>query len=166
MASRKTLSDLQVAKRREQLIAMRRDGHSWSEIAQALDYFDAAAACQDLRRALEHHQKQLALTLDEQRQIELEKLDRLERAALAVLNRPHVHVSGGKVVRDTELDDEGNEVAGQPLLDDGPSLQAIETLRRLAERRARLLGIDAPTRVEAEGTLEVRVVGVDVEDLT
>jgi hypothetical protein len=31
-------------------------------------------------------------------------------------------------------------------LDDGPGLQAIAQLRRVQERKARLMGLDAPTR--------------------
>lgn len=169
MASKRAITDTQIAERRAKLIDMRRDGHSWSQIAKALEYGSAAAACQDLRRALDARKEELAISLDQHRQLELEKLDRLERAALDVLTRPHVHVSGGKIVRDgyTEIGDDGKPVdmPGDPLLDDGPVLQAIESLRRLSERRAKLLGIDAPTRIEADGELKVIVEGVNTEEM-
>lgn len=58
-------------------------------------------------------------------------------AAMEVLEREHVTVSNGRVV---SLDD------GTPLPDDGPVLQAIDRLLRIQERRARLLGLDAPVK--------------------
>lgn len=153
MASKRAVSEAQLAVRRERLIEMRRDGRSWSDIANALGYDGPGSACTDLRRVLEQRKEQLAISLDQHRQLELEKLDRLERAAITVLETKHVHVSGGKVVRDGG----DEETVGEPLYDDGPVLQAIETLRRLSERRAKLLGIDAPTKVETDGKLTVVV---------
>ena len=39
------------------------------------------------------------------------------------------------------------------LLDDGPVLQAVDRLLKIADRRAKLLGLDAPKRVEvSDGT--------------
>jgi hypothetical protein len=39
---------------------------------------------------------------------------------------------------------------GEPVLDDAPVLAAIDRLLRIQERRARLLGLDAPTRSRIE----------------
>jgi predicted transcriptional regulator len=75
------------------------------------------------------------------RTLELERLDRLQRAAELVLSRNHVHVSGGKVIVDE----------GHKLIDDGPVLHAIDRLLRIGERRAKLLGIDAPAKLEHSG---------------
>ena len=44
-----------------------------------------------------------------------------------------------------------------PVIDDGPVLQAISTLLRVADRRARLLGLDAPAKVEQSGGIESTV---------
>jgi hypothetical protein len=35
---------------------------------------------------------------------------------------------------------------GEPVRDDGPAIQAIAQLLRVQERKARLMGLDAPTR--------------------
>lgn len=137
MVTKRTASQAQNAERRERLIAMRRDGISWSRIANELGYVDAAAACTDLRRVLEQRQEQLAISLDQHRQLELEKLDRLERATIDIL-------------------EEGADEKDQ-------RLAAVETLRRLSERRAKLLGIDAPTKVEADGVLKVIVESTDFD---
>jgi hypothetical protein len=74
--------------------------------------------------------------------MELKKLDYLESRAAEVLDKKHYHVTpGGKLV---DLD-------GEILEDDAPVLQAIQTLVKIADRRARLLGLNAPTRTELTG---------------
>lgn len=75
--------------------------------------------------------------------LEIAKIDFLERRTIEVLEKKHVFVSqGGKVVYDN----------GERLEDDGPVLQAINTLAKLGERRAKLLGLNAPTRTELTST--------------
>ncbi len=61
----------------------------------------------------------------------------------------------------------GPEGEETELTDDGPALDAIRTLLRIAERRSKLLGLDAPVKVEAEGEVHVvvRGEGVNVEDM-
>lgn len=68
--------------------------------------------------------------------LELDRLDRLLLKAVQVLNRKHLTVSHGRIVRDEN---------GKPVLDDGPTLAAIQTVLRIMERRARYEGTDAPT---------------------
>jgi hypothetical protein len=89
----------------------------------------------------------------------LDRLDYLTRQALDVLERSHVTVSNGRTVQHPET--------GETLLDDGPTLAAIETIRKLDERRSKLLGADAPVRTELGGGTVVRheVVGLDPEAL-
>jgi hypothetical protein len=86
---------------------------------------------------------------------ELDRLDQLYRAALAVLEARHITVSNGRVV---ELD-------GVPLPDDGPVLQAIDRLVRISESRRKLLGLDQPVKAQVSGGLTYEVVGVDMEQL-
>jgi hypothetical protein len=116
--------------------------------------------------AYEAVQRALADTLEEPgaavRAMELAKLDAMERAVLGVLEREHVTVQHGKVVKILDAAT-GQEKA---LLDDSPILQAVDRLLRIAERRARLLGLDAEKRINVSGGLTYEVVGVDPEDLT
>jgi hypothetical protein len=79
----------------------------------------------------------------------LARLDTLEQAALKVLERHHITVNNGRVI----------VVDGEPLLDDGPVLQAIDRLVKIEGERQRnaaslrqLFGLDAPTKVEATVT--------------
>lgn len=78
---------------------------------------------------------------------ELVKLDAWEDAALAVLRAHHVQVADGRVVRD------GDEA----VVDGRPVLMAIDRLLRIAERRAKLRGYDAPSRAEVRVTDDLTV---------
>lgn len=69
---------------------------------------------------------------------ELLKLDALEVASWAVLEANHVAVSDGRVVKDN----------GAAITDHKPVLAAVNSLLRIAERRAKLLGLDTPARTE------------------
>lgn len=124
-----------VALRRAKALEMRAAGAKYEEIRQALGYSSRGAATQDVQRALAATVREVA---DEVRQLELMRLDQMWVEVLKVLRRQHVTVSNGRVVT---LDD-------QPIEDDGPVLQAIDRLLRIQERRAKLLGLDAPKQVE------------------
>ncbi|MFJ8690296.1 hypothetical protein [Micromonospora wenchangensis] len=131
----------EVAKRRADAVAMRMTGASFQEIADTLGYNSRGAACQDVTRALEANIAEQNRAVEVYREEELQRLDLLMAEAWRVLRRQHVTVSHGRIIRDEETD--------QPLLDDGPVLAAIDRVLKIQERRAKFLGLDAPTRVEA-----------------
>jgi hypothetical protein len=79
---------------------------------------------------------------DEVRRLELERLDEYARHALRVLATPHLLVSQGIAVV--------HPVTEEPLADDGPVLAALDRLIKISERRAKLLGLDAPARSRVE----------------
>ena len=75
-----------------------------------------------------------------------ERLDYMEAAARKVLERHHITVNNGQIIR----------VDGEPLLDDGPVLAAIDRLAKIEDARLknneslrRLFGLDAPAKVDA-----------------
>lgn len=160
--SRRKLSELELAERRDKLVTMRSQGHSWDHIAATLGYSDKGAACKDLARALDQRNEQLALTLDQYRRQQLDNLIELRDTAAEVMRRRHLLVQSGKVVRDGATEDD----PGEPLYDDGPTLAAIDRIAKIDAQIAALLGLNAPTKVEAEGKLTVEVVGVDPGALT
>lgn len=82
------------------------------------------------------------------RELEVERLDRMQLTVLNILDRDHYVVSDGRVV--TRVDAETDEKV--PVADPGPVFQAIDRLLKIQERRAKLLGLDAPTKVEANVT--------------
>lgn len=124
------------AQRDAEATRLRARGHTYVEIAVELGYADHAGARKAVQRALV---ATVAEPAEEVRALQLEQLDRLALAAWAVLERAHVTVSHGKIILDE---------ADQPLLDDGPVLAAIDRLLKIQERRAKLLGLDAPARHE------------------
>lgn len=137
-ASRAKRAD--TAKRRTEAVQMRMAGASYQAIADALGYNTRGAACQDVARALEAAVAEQTRSVEAYREEELQRLDLLLAEAWAILKRDHVTVSHGRIVRD-DLE--------QPILDDGPTLSAIDRILKIQERRAKFLGLDAPTKVEA-----------------
>jgi hypothetical protein len=133
------------AERRRQAVEMRLAGATLDQIVDKLDYADRAAAHKDITRAMEQNVVELAQPVEVLRETELQRLDVLWAEAWAVLKREHVTVSHGKIV----YDERSVDGEPKPLLDDGPVLQAISTLLKIQERRAKFLGLDSPVKVEA-----------------
>jgi hypothetical protein len=130
------------ARRRAQVVQMRLAGASFEEIGQQLGVTDSRAH-QLWTDALDRTAKEPA---DRWRALELQRLDQLQAAATAVLHATHHVIHSAKVVVDDQ---------SRPYVDHGPVLAAVNTLVRVMERRARVLGLDAPARVDAkvDGTL-------------
>jgi hypothetical protein len=128
----------EVAARRARVLASRTEQIPYAEIAAA-ESISEGTARMDYARALE----QLKAEQDSQAKFnvarQLAALDTAERAAWLVLRKDHIHVQHGKIVR---------HESGEPVLDDGPVLNAIDRILKISERRARLLGLDAPAKIE------------------
>ena len=108
---------------------------SYQQIADELGYADESGAYRAAQRGFElsvrePHQDMVLLDLAE--------LDEMAQEAWKVLRATHYTVDRGEVVR---LD-------GKPLTDDAPVLAAIGRLLDIQARRSKLLGLDAPKRVE------------------
>jgi len=87
--------------------------------------------------------------------MELARCDALFSEAMSVVQAFHPLVQGGEVVR-TVVEDEDGKALRDPatgsvitvaIEDKAPKLAAINTALRVMERRARLLGLDKPTKV-------------------
>jgi hypothetical protein len=92
---------------------------------------------------------------------ELVRLNELEERAKLVLGRHHITVNNGRVIA----------VDGEPLQDDGPVLAAIDRLIKIEDARRKnnaeqrkLLGLDAPTKVDAQVT-EVTQQDIELAEL-
>ena len=76
--------------------------------------------------------------------LELMKYDRIEAKAADIMEKYHpIITQSGKVLSDFE--------------EETPVIQAMNTLLKVADRRARLLGLNAPTRTELTSTVSVTV---------
>lgn len=124
---------LTTAQRDAEAARLRTQGWTYQRIADHLGLKQRADAYNAVKRVLDATVREAG---EDIRALELERLDRLEAAANEVLEREHVTVSNGRVVVLHEA----------PLPDDGPVLAAIDRLLKIQERRARLLGLDAPTK--------------------
>jgi hypothetical protein len=150
---------LKTAQRDADAAALRTRGWSLQRIANELGFASKGAAHDAIRRAFADIPSGEA---EEAKQLDLERIDRLIEQAWAVMERLHVTVSDGRVVgRQTgiERDEDGIERLGmdgktipvyEDILDDGPVLSAIDRINRLLERRAKIIGYDAPSRSRVE----------------
>lgn len=127
------VATLTTAQRAALAAELRSKGWTYTRIAEHVGYTHRADAYNAVKKVLEETVREAGENV---RALELERLDRLEAAANEVLEREHVTVSNGRVVVLHET----------PLPDDGPVLAAIDRLLKIQERRARLLGLDAPTK--------------------
>ncbi len=138
---RPTAPSVTAAEKDARALELRRAGLSYRQVAAQMGV-SVGAAWKYVTRGLDRTRREPA---DQLRRLEEDRLDLLQVQAAAVLRRTHYYVQGGEVVmRD-----------GEPLRDDGPTLNAIRVLLAVQERRARLLGLDEPTRIDAKVSLRV-----------
>jgi hypothetical protein len=117
---------------------LRRRGMTYPQIATELGHKSVSTSYEAVQRAMADVARDAA---EEVRALEADRLDELTRVLHRVLLTKHYSVSAsGKVAR--------HPVTGTPIEDDGPVIQAVNGLIRVSERRARLLGLDAPQRHE------------------
>lgn len=135
-----------IAQRRTRVLAMRVEQRPYREIAAELGITETTAR-DDYAAAVTERRTALDAQRDTAVAIETAKLDALEQAAWEVLRREHVVVQHGKVVY----------LKRKPMLDDAPVLQAIDRLVKIAERRSRLRGYDAPTKVEVDDARRAQI---------
>lgn len=152
------LRTLDAAERDAEACRLRARGLSYREIAEQLGYADAAGAHRAVSQVLRETVQEPA---DELRHLEVARLDALLATAWAVLEREHVAHSSGKLVM--VAGEDGTEV---PLRDDAPTLAAIDRVLKIMVRRAELLGLDAPKKIEQGGQVKYIVEGVDLAALT
>jgi hypothetical protein len=136
--ARPTAQRVDAAERDAAALELRAVGLSFREVGRQLGCSSTTAH----RRVVRGLDRTLREPADRVRALELHRLDQLQAAATATLRTRHVLVQGGRVVLDP--------ASGNPYVDHGPTLAAIAALLRIAERRAKLLGLDAPARVDAQ----------------
>jgi hypothetical protein len=115
------------AKRAQEAMSLRIQGHTYQEIAARLDYADESGARAVIRRQLEQAREQAAELTEDLRALEGARLDALSVGLWAGFSGPD--------------------------RSDDPDLRRklAEALVRLSARRSALLGLDAPRRTELAG---------------
>jgi hypothetical protein len=128
-------------------------GTRFQELADRFGFYDRGEAWRAVQRA---KRDVLKPAVDKLIQTESEQLDQLYVMAMEILERNHVMVSHGRVVYGDD---------GEPLLDDGPRLQAIQTALRIRDQYQNLHGLKQPAKTEISGGVKYELVGVDPESL-
>lgn len=132
------------AQRRDKVVALRRQRLSFGEIGQQLGVSESMA-----RKIYDQVIKAIpAANLEAHRVEELERLDELERKAINVLEGLHPLVQQGRIINRGHKDESGTWVVDEELVDSGPVLAALDRVLKIQERRAKLLGLDAPAKTE------------------
>jgi hypothetical protein len=117
--------------------ALRRRGLSHRQISAQMGWKSPASAVDAVNRALaETYREDVA----KWREMEIDKLDDYTRIVLEGMAKPHYMVSQGKLVRD--------EATGEPVIDYAKPWEGVDRLVKIAERRARLIGCDAPQQAK------------------
>lgn len=135
----------------KRVLQLRREGVSFPDIAEELD-MTQGYIYKVYKKAL---REIIVEEVEDLRKLELSKLEALEQEVMRVLQSFHPFISSGQVVRDVVEDADGNPTVNPTtgnivtvrLQDNGPKLAAIDRAIKVMERRARLLGLDAPTKV-------------------
>lgn len=150
-------TSIRQAERRAEILKLRLDGHSLAEIGDLLGI--RADSVHDIitraLRAMTQDPSQELLTL------ELARLDSLYAEALKAVRSFTPVLHNGRVVQIPVIDSNGDAIkdpeTDQPLTciaqDRQPVLAGIACAVRIAERRAKLLGLDAPIRAMQEVTV-------------
>ncbi len=165
--------NIETAERDAQAAHLRARSRTYQEIADELGV-SRQSAHRMVKRALASVLEEPA---EELRQIELAKLDVLERAVTAVLEREHLMVSHGRIVsrrtdqvqqRDGQdvIDVDGNPVyIWEELKDDSPVLAAADRLVKISESRRKLMGLDSPVKLAVSGIMRYELDGVNTDDV-
>jgi hypothetical protein len=123
------------AERDAQAARLRAEGKTYTQIANTLGWSHASVARRAVQRALVAVVQEAG---DELRTLELERLNLLLDKAWQVMERVHFAHSAGRLIT----------INGAPVEDSGPTLNAMDRILKVMERRAKLLGLDAPVKHE------------------
>ena len=152
----------------KRVLQLRRDGVSFPDIAEELG-MTQGYIYKVYKKAL---REIIVEDVEDLRKLELEKLESLEQEVMKVLKSFHPFISSGQVVRDVLEDEDGNPIVDpltgnivtERLLDHGPKLAAVDRAVKLMERRARLMGLDTPVKMQQE--VRVTTEGPDLSHIS
>lgn len=139
-----------------EILELRREGHTMSEIGQITGW-SAMTVQRRIERYIKGENEKHAPAL---REVEANRLELLwEKALEAVTTVTLVTDARGNPVKVPVIDSAGNLVldeAGQPVMqyqiDRAPVLAGVASCVRVMERKAKLLGLDLPQRLAIENS--------------
>lgn len=142
------------AQRRAEMLSLRLEGLTLEQIGERMGVGKPTVS-RVISNALATHTREPA---EELISLELGRCDVLLTEAMQTVKAFHPLVSAGRVVSAPMLDSNGQpvrnpetgDVLTRVLEDKAPKLAAIHTAVKVMERRAKLLGLDAPSRMQAD----------------
>lgn len=145
------------AQRRAEMLSLRLEGLTLEQIGERMGVGKPTVS-RVISNALAAHTR---VPSEELLSLELGRCDVLLNEAMQTVKAFHPLVSAGRVVSAPMLDDTGQpvrnpetgDVLTRVLEDKAPKLAAIATAVRVMERRAKLLGLDAATKLQQEVTV-------------
>ncbi len=142
------------AERRTRAVKLSVAGRTYDQIAAELGYGSKQAAHKDVKAALAEALAKQNLAVEEWRAKELALLDEALQVAHRIMNSEHLAHSAGRLIR-REVEREDGTISYVDVVDNGPNLAAADRLIKISESRRKLLGVDAPARVEStvDGTI-------------
>lgn len=153
---RRRVETIEVAELMELILQRRKEKLSFPEIAKELGYTQGYI--------YKVYKRAIGMVVEEPARevvkMESMKLDALENELGRLMQMRHPVVSAGVVVMVPLYDESGRvmvdaqgEVIKAPLEDIGPKIQIINATIRIQERRAKLHGLDKPTKIAATNPL-------------
>lgn len=150
-------TSIKQAERRAEMMALRVQGLTLAQIGERMGV-GTPTVSRVISNALAEHTREPA---EELLTLELGRCDVLLSEAMQTVKAFHPLVSAGRVVSAPMLDNTGQpvrnpetgDVLTRVLEDKAPKLAAIATAVRVLERRAKLLGLDAATKLQQEVTV-------------
>lgn len=155
------------------ILALKTEGRSFRAISRELNY-DVGYVYRCFQRGVRTIRETAA---DDYKSNQLARIEAERAIVEEILHTRHLTVSNGHIVSDivgnypqtTEggapHPNAGDPIYGDPLVDDGPVLAAIDRMIKLDAQESDLLGLKAPTRVEQSGGVRVEIIGVDPAEL-
>ena len=142
-----------VAERRRRAYKMHLRGIDHGAIAEQLGTPGGpAGVAEDVRQALRHAIGESYADVEARRQTQLALLDVMRIRALDIMEAAHPVLYEGVIVEGVE--------------NSAPRLAAIQTVLKLMEREAKLLGSDSAAKVDVSGIVRYELAGVDIAQLT
>lgn len=119
------------------------NGWTYKQIGEAMSVSEMTAF-RNVQAGLRVSKEIALATAEQARAAHRARLEYATDVAIAVMERDHIHVSQGRVVKGDD---------GEPVIDDGPKLAAAGMVKGLSESLRKLDGLDAAAKLDASVTV-------------
>jgi len=137
----KPVADMDMAERDQRIVALKRQGRSFQQIADELG-ISKSGAILGFQRVKKRVDEATDEGYAEYRDEQLARIATMREVVADVVAARHVTISNGHVIREMiGREDDGTPVYGDPYEDHGPVLAAVDRMVKLDDQEAKLLGL-------------------------